>query len=242
MTLTVTDDLGEVGETTLEVTVEAEDEPGEPVLVAQDDFERTETGGWGAAGIGGTWTRNGSASQYTVADGAGRLAVLQAGWNPRLRLAEVNSLDTEVRAEVSLDALGDGLGTYVSLTGRDGGWSSQYRGKLWIKADGTLNASVSRLQGGESTLAQVNLAGVAVAAEERVMLALETSGSAPTTVRLKVWPSSQPEPADWTVSATDATPELQDAGGVGVHATLSGSATNAPISVRLHSYEARSFD
>ena len=59
------------------------------------------------------------------------------------------------------------------------------------------------------------------------------TGTAPTTVRAKVWVVSVTEPSAWTVTATDATASMQSPGGVGVMSYLSGSATNAPIVTRM---------
>jgi hypothetical protein len=59
----------------------------------------------------------------------------------------------------------------------------------------------------------------------------EALGASPTTVRAKVWKSTQAEPASWQLSTTDASAGLQVAGGVGLVTYLSGSSTNFPIVV-----------
>ncbi len=63
--------------------------------------------------------------------------------------------------------------------------------------------------------------------------------TAGTTVRLKVWPAGQPEPAAWQTTATDTTAALQAPGAVGIGAYLSSSATNAPVTVRVSGLSAR---
>ena len=55
----------------------------------------------------------------------------------------------------------------------------------------------------------------------------EVSGNGTTTLRAKVWAAGTAEPADWQVTATDTTPELQRAGGVRVEIYESASAGRA---------------
>ena len=71
VTLTVTDALGAASTTTSDVVVTA------PPL-ATDSFEPTATAGWGDAEIGGAWTVS-PASRFSVADGAGVIAMDKAG-------------------------------------------------------------------------------------------------------------------------------------------------------------------
>ncbi|MBN1098038.1 hypothetical protein JKP76_19675 [Blastococcus sp. TML/C7B] len=62
---------------------------------------------------------------------------------------------------------------------------------------------------------------------------LQVVGTAPTTVRVKVWPAGSAEPTEWQRTATDSTAALQAPGGVGLTTYLSGSATNAPVALRM---------
>ena len=55
------------------------------------------------------------------------------------------------------------------------------------------------------------------------------SGEGTTALAGKVWAVGSAEPTGWQVSTTDATAELQRAGGVGVRAYVSGSATVVPV-------------
>jgi hypothetical protein len=58
-------------------------------------------------------------------------------------------------------------------------------------------------------------------------------------VRLKVWPSGTAEPSAWQRTATDSSAGLQAAGAVGLTTYLSGSATNAPVVLRMDDLSAR---
>ena len=53
----------------------------------------------------------------------------------------------------------------------------------------------------------------------------------PTTLRAKVWKTTQTEPASWQLTTTDNTAGLQTSGGVGLVTYLSGTSTNVPIVV-----------
>ena len=71
--------------------------------------------------------------------------------------------------------------------------------------------------------------GLTYVAGQKIAVALEVTGTSPTTVRAKVWSAAGSEPATWTKTATDSTAGLQAAGRVGFHSYLSGSATNSPV-------------
>ena len=79
----------------------------------------------------------------------------------------------------------------------------------------------------------INVPGLAYAAGDRLNVRLQTIGTSPTTLNLKVWKVGTPEPAAWQRTATDSTSALQGAGGIGLRAYLSSSATNAPVVVTI---------
>lgn len=227
VTLTVTDDEGATAEDSVEVEATA------PTEFATDDFSRSETSGWGAAVLGGPWTLFGSASNYSVADGEGAMSLGSPGINTKAHLRDVSAADVELTGVFSLDEISDGSGTFVSLVGRADGFSSEYRAKVWVKSTGAVQLQLVSLQGGETTLSAANIAGLSVTAGEQLAVRLQITGSAPTTLRGKVWKVGTAEPADWRLTATDSTSELQDAGGVGYSLSLAGSVTTGPNVVRV---------
>lgn len=227
VTLTVTDDDGATAQDTVEVEAEA------PTEFATDDFDRSVSGGWGAAALGGPWTLFSSASSYAVADGAGSMALSTPGANRKAQLRDVSVTDVELTGVLSLDEISDGSGTFVSLVGRTDGFSSEYRAKVWVKSTGAVQLQLVALQSGETTLAAANIADLSVTPGERLAVRLQVTGSAPTTLRGKVWKAGTTEPSAWQLTATDSTPELQDAGGIGYALTLGGSVTTGENIVRL---------
>ena len=68
---------------------------------------------------------------------------------------------------------------------------------------------------------------------------MQVTGTNPTTVRLKVWPATQPSPPAWQTTGTDTFAALQNPGAVGLTTYLSGSVTNAPVVVRLDERDGR---
>ena len=73
----------------------------------------------------------------------------------------------------------------------------------------------------------------------RYTISLEVRGTSPTTLSAKVWKSSDPEPAAWQRTGTDAFAELQQAGHFGVYTYLPGSASDrAPVTASWHSLQA----
>lgn len=75
--------------------------------------------------------------------------------------------------------------------------------------------------------------GLTVAAGTPVRVPFQITGTAPATLRAKAWAAGGTEPAAWVVSTTDATAALQAPGAPGVFTYLSGTATNAPVTVAV---------
>ena len=100
-------------------------------------------------------------------------------------------------------------------------------------------AYLARTVGGvETILTTVPLPGVVVAAGDALSFRLQAVGGGTTTLNGKVWKAGTAEPGAWTTTTTDTTAGLQSAGAVGVYAYLSGSATNAPITLSVPDFSA----
>jgi PKD repeat protein len=221
VTLTVTDDDGAPSSTSQPVTV------GEPsTLLASDSFSRTEAGGFGLAETGGQWTATGPVAAFSVAGGQGVIAIASAGGGPTAYLGDATATAVEVTAGMSLDAIPNAGGAYFGLSGRRIG-NSDYRLKIKVAPDRSITVYVCRVvSGAETTLQSVVLGQIGYTPGARLNARLQVTGTAPTTVRARVWLSTNAEPAGWQVSSTDGSSVLQTAGAVGVHAYVSSSATN----------------
>jgi PKD repeat protein len=232
VTLTVTDNAGATGSATRQVTVSA---PAAGAAFAQDTFERTATGGLGTADTGGAWTTTGSAANYSVSGGTGRLKSPTAGAMENAYLNSVASSDTDALVALGLQQASSGSGVYVSLLGRTVG-SDDYRARVRLNADGSVTLQAMH---GATTLQSLAVAGLSYAVGEQLQLRVQVFNTAPTTIRARVWKVGATEPAAWQVSATDATAAMQTAGGIGLSVYLGGSATIAPLTVEFDNLVAR---
>ncbi|MGY1751490.1 PKD domain-containing protein, partial [Modestobacter sp. SYSU DS0511] len=227
VTLTVTDDEGATGRTTQSVTVA----PASSTPLAADAFGRSSAAGFGTADVGGAWSISGGTANATVADGVGRLSVPTAGGSVSAYLNSVSALDTALQFRMALDAATTGGGTYVYAAARHVG-TSDYRLGVRVTSAGAVTVQLSRLvNNAETVLRTVTVPGLTYTPGTVLTVRFDVSGSGTTALAGKVWAEGRPEPADWQVTATDATAELQRAGGVGVATYVSGSATAAPVRV-----------
>ncbi|PWW21405.1 PKD repeat protein [Geodermatophilus normandii] len=216
--LTVTDGGGLTATTTRSVTVTAP--PTGAGSIAADTFGREVASGWGTAERGGVWTTSGSTS---VSAGTGRLAGA-AGQSASARLSGVSRTDVALQATLTMPQLATGGGTYVGLAAQSVGLSD-YRVKLRYRSDGQVEVMLARtVDDVETILDGYQLPG-GYAAGTALTVRFETSGGAPTTLRLKVWPAGTAEPAAWSLTRTDATASLQRPGAVSLDTYVSASAT-----------------
>ncbi|HEY0450937.1 PKD domain-containing protein, partial [Actinophytocola sp.] len=145
VTLTVTDDKGATGATGRDVTVVA---PPVEVVVANDAFGRTVTGGLGTADVGGAWTAPAGAARQSVSAGVAELRLDAANQNTGSYLGGLSLTDATVLTSFSLDAMPTGGGTMVFVSGRRVASNQEYRVRVRFAPDGQVGLSVSRLSGG----------------------------------------------------------------------------------------------
>lgn len=208
-------------------------------VLASDGFDRTATGGWGAADSGGSWSLNGPASSFSVSGGAGRLALSRTGSGPGAQLTSVKNESSDVRAELSLSQTVNGGGAYLWLVGR-GTLSNGYREKVHIDPRGRITVSLTRhVNNAEILISSAPLPAVTYTRGMSLSLRMQVEGTSPTSLRAKVWAKGAVEPSSWQVDATDGAPGTQGARGIGVSAYLSKSATNVPIVLTVDTISAQ---
>ncbi len=84
------------------------------VMYASDAFNRTVSGAWGAADVGGAWTTSsGSATDYNVSPGAGTISEPAGGSSRLAELADVSARDVDVKFQVEINQLATGGSQYA---------------------------------------------------------------------------------------------------------------------------------
>jgi CSLREA domain-containing protein len=210
-----------------------------PVVVAQDDFARTVTNSWGAAAVGGTYTLQGTAGNYDVANGSATIRVPAAGNTRAAMLNSTSQRDVDLRVRVSTDKVAAG-GQYAMFAVARRNTNNEYRAKLIFNANGSVAVQASVVNNGkESPLGgAVTVSGLTQAADSYIWLRATVSGANPTAINVKAWKDGSAEPSGWQFSATDSTASVQGAGSVGLRLWLQGKVTNAPVTFRFDDYSA----
>jgi PKD repeat protein len=229
VTLTVTDNDGATDNAAHSVTA-----TNDPVTVASDTFSRTVSGGLGTADVGGAWVLGGSAGDFAVNGGQARINLPSSGAGRTATLPNATAVDTDMRMDVSLDKVPTGTGAMamVSTIARSAA-GSDYRLRLRVTPTGG-SLQLLRVQNFTTTVvATATLQNFVYTAGSVIHMRFQAIGTAPTALAGKAWIDGQAEPAAWQITATDATAGLQQAGAVGVHATLSGTVTNTPVVVSI---------
>ncbi|WAX55907.1 PKD domain-containing protein [Jatrophihabitans cynanchi] len=221
VTLTVTDNDGASAFITKTVTV--------TTVVAADAFGRTVSTGWGTADSGGPWTLTGTASRFSVGSGVGKVNIEAGGVGPTAYLNAVSqdNLNAVVDASVSQSS---GNGDYVQLIGRHSG-TSDYRLKVIYRADGTVQALMSKVVSGtDTTLRSLVIPGLTYVAGAPLRIRFVVSGNGTaTSLSGTVWRVGATEPASPQISVTDSTAALQSAGSFGIQSYISGNSTAVPV-------------
>ncbi|MEV5575710.1 LamG-like jellyroll fold domain-containing protein [Spirillospora sp. NPDC052269] len=221
--LKVTDDKGVATEFTSSVAVK-------PQNLVTDGFTRTVASGWGSTTPGGAWTVYGGT--FSTSGGVGWIKMTKAGALGGAGLKSVASTSNDLTFQLSADRNPTGAGVAAYGTPRTIGGAGEYRARVRMAAGKVyLRLSKTNASGTETALGSEKvISGIAFNAWTRLRVRVQAVGTAPTTLRAKVWAAGQSEPSAWTLSMTDATAALQRGGGVGVRAY---TAKNTAVPVRL---------
>ena len=220
-TLTVTDDRGATSSKSADVTVSIAS-----AVLAKDGFERAAVNGWGVADQGGAWSiGTGSSSRFAVTGGAGVITVNSSSAQAA-DLKSVSSSSALVTTTFSVDKVANG--TYVQAIGRQVG-SDQYIARVRIAGDGS--AMLYVLRNGTPLGAGVSVGGVTITPGTAYSLAFKVTGTAPTSLSVKLWKASDTEPVAWALTRSDSTLALQSPGSVGLHIYVPASAAAYPVKI-----------
>ena len=220
VTLTVTDNQGATGSVTKAVTVTS--------VIAADAFGRTTSSGWGTADTGGPWSVTGTASRFSVGGGVGTVNVEAAAVGPTAYLNSVSQANVNAVVDASVSQSSGG-GSYVELIGRHTG-TSDYRLKVLYRADGTVQALISKVVSGtDTTLKSLVIPSLTYTPGTPLRIRFVVSGTGTTSLSGTVWPVGTTEPASPQISLTDSTAALQSAGSFGIQSYVTGTSTALPV-------------
>ena len=201
-------------------------------VLARDTFTRSTSSGWGSADVGGTWAITGTAANYAVSSGTGRMTVPAVGATRSAALSSLSVTDADLLVRFTTDVAASGSGLFLYTEARFQDNANQYRGKVRIGSDGRVFLHASRMVGGTQAGigSEVVVPGLTYSPGTQIWVRAQFSGTSPTTIRLRAWTGAT-EPTGWTYTATDSTAALQDAGGIALRAYLPSNANPAPVTV-----------
>ncbi|MBV9831545.1 MAG: PKD domain-containing protein [Marmoricola sp.] len=230
--LTVADNGGATDAVTHQVTVTAPAPPPNQPFAA-DTFARTVATGWGSADTGGAWTTT-SATAFSVAPATGG-AIKHAtkGSQVSASLPGASSNDTDLTLGFNVDKANAGY--YLTVVGRRASSGNEYQARIALNTNNTVNAWLTKVVGGTQTsmVAERTVPGLTYTAGTTLRLRLQVTGTAPSTIRVKVWPATSTEPTTWFATTTDTTTALQNPGSLALISYLSSASTTAPVTTHL---------
>jgi hypothetical protein len=199
---------------------------------------------WGGAEAGGTYTLSGYGRDFAVNGAAGLMTVPSRATYRAARLSRVAALDVDLTFRVMSDREATGRGQRVGFLARRTRTGTEYRAHLRFTPEGQVGLQAFQTDFYRETAisAEVIIPGLSHVPGTSYWVRAQVLGTNPTTIRMKAWAASRPEPAEWQYSATNADPLLQGPGAVGLRAALSGSTTNAPVLFTFDDFTLRSLD
>ena len=191
---------------------------GTTQTIAQDAFNRTLTGNWGSAAVGGAYTSiaAGSGATLGVNGGAGSISGITAGRSVRASLKSVAVGDVDAQSDVSLP-VGVGTGVlYHSTRARIQTDNSSYGAKVMVIAGGKLNLTIDRDNGYTGTNLSYAAPSVSWAVNQKLHVELRVTGMTPVIISARVWNEGSEVPP-WQATYTDSSgSRVSTSGGVGI--------------------------
>ncbi|OLT46492.1 hypothetical protein BJF85_16750 [Saccharomonospora sp. CUA-673] len=162
-----------------------------------DTFDRTVSDGWGTADGGQDWSTT-DAAAFDVADGAGTVAVAEAGTDYWATL-DLITADADITVDVSFsEAPGDDAHA-AYLGARFYSPDDHYFAHLYC-VDTIVQLSIGHVAGGDLPMPESYLAPYDPQDESEFRVRFAVVGD---TLRGKVWLQGEDEPAEWQVETTD---------------------------------------
>lgn len=193
-----------------------------------DTFTRTVTGGWGSADSGQAWTTTGgSASDYSVGSGVGQQNNVTENVF-RMSMLDVGTTDVDYVVEVASNKAVAGASQIVEFLGRSASAISAdnaYMARLTFTTASAVTIDLrKRVAGTPTTIASAVTTGLTHAAGTFFSVRLSIQS---TTIKARVWLTTDTEPDDWDVEVTDT--QLVAGTFAGVRSVLASGTSNEPV-------------
>lgn len=203
-----------------------------PEEIITDIFNRSETGQWGTANLGGNWTdEGGSPSDFsvtTVAPGGFDAGVhhTDTGTGPLYSTIGSGIDEVDIRTVLFLQnpAGIDGGGVQMGVVLRYQDTDNHYQVRV-IVADPDLTAQIVLVEGGVETVLAEQVFPLAGFFNALTFLRVQASGEV---IRAKVWDVNDAEPVQWPQGLAVADTTFP-AGAVGLRSMLAADVTTGPV-------------
>lgn len=208
--------------------------PEPPVRTwAADTFDRSVSGGWGAADVGGAWAvTGGSAASLSVQNGQGR-ASLARSQTRIMTLPGVTTDTVDITVDLAAAQASTGGASHSTVIARQVG-NTHYGLIVRFEAAGVLRLYLVRDNTALGTRVTTWSPG------QPITVRIAATGTSPTQLTAKAWPTGTPEPATWQMTATDNTPALQTPGTLALKAAVSSTSTVPTTVLTFNDYRATS--
>ncbi len=235
VTATATDATGNTSELAANTAVSGDaaicGTSNQSVVVAQDDFSRVVSSGWGADLLGQPWNVSGGAYRFGVNGSEATMlqdSVLQTV-HASLSTPPLLNIDESVRFKTNKLATGAGVYFYIGQRFQD--HSNYYRLEVGFGTNRNVTIKWSKFVGAVLTdvTPAKELARERHDADVWYRARVQVSGTNPTTFRAKVWRDGTLEPAMWDLTGSDSEPILQQPGQVSLRTYLGATFSALPV-------------
>lgn len=196
-----------------------------------DDFEARSplTDTWGSAPTGGDYTGDGTATD--IASGRGTMTHAAATNTVARLLSSTAAQDVELTAVVQTDKVPTGAEVQIRCGLRMVDTSNYYRIGVYPQITGDVVIEAHSFVAGVAgtNVFSITHPTLAWAAGTDYSIKVQVEGVSPTTIRVKIWPTSGSEPGSWDATGTDSAAALQTSGFYGIIFRTTSSVTNFPI-------------
>ncbi|CAN5869098.1 hypothetical protein BH24ACT15_BH24ACT15_35200 [soil metagenome] len=205
----------------------------------RDSFDRTLSGEWRRADLGGLYAHAGDGSTFAVGNGVGKITVKTPGGYGASTLGSTAGRDVNATITVATNRKGTGKGQHVSLFLRNSSPGTGYLAQVRFASDGRVLTSIRRSVAGVTTLLapEVTVSGLVHRADRKFRIRASATGVNPPAIRVKVWPALKSQPKAWSSAVSDAS-DLKAIGSVGLRVALPATTVNHPISFSFDNFAA----